>query len=354
MRAGIIGFPKSGRKTVFKALTGVEPPSEKGIVKVRDERLSKLAEILSPKKVTPVEIEYVRFDKSPKDFGKYEGIKGRFLLDLSQVDLLVHVVRAFEDPSVPHVDGDVDPERDIRAMELELIMSDLLVIERRLERIDSRLKGGKGAERDMLLREKEFLTGLKRVLEDERPLRSLSLRRDEEKMIAGYGFLSLKPILLIINMGEEMIGKDAEEALRGKFSEPGVELVSFFGKAEAELSELEDGEREEMREAMGIPKGGSEKVLDRSLKALDLITFFTAVSDELRAWPVKRGTKVINAAGKIHSDMERGFIKAEVISYEDLVACGGFGEARRRGLIRTEGRDYEVRDGDIIKVLFNI
>lgn len=345
MKVGIIGFPESGRRTIFKALVGFESP-DRGVVKVKDPRLEELEKLLSPKRVVPVEVEYIRFDESPRDFTRYEGIKGKFLLELSQVDIIIHVVRAFDDPSVPHVYGDVNPERDINSMEGELMLSDLLIIERRMERIESQLRGAKGHERDNLIKEKDFLSRLKKELEDEKPLRKLPLTGEEKKAIAGYGFLSLKPSLIVLNLGEEKLGK--EYSIRSD-----LRVVPIYGKLEAELMELEEKDREEMRRAMGLPPDGS-RVMRECLSLLDMITFFTTVSDEIRAWAIERGTRVQKASGKIHSDMERGFIRAEVISFDDLIKSGGFSEARRKGLIRVEGKDYEVRDGDIIKVLFNV
>ncbi len=366
MELGILGLPKSGKTTVFNALTRGKAETAAhfaetsapnlGVVKVPDPRLESLSAVLKPKRTVPAEVKYIDIGASPKGFGKGEGIGGQFLAQLSKTDALIHVVRAFRDERVPHVNGSVDPERDIATLNLELAFSDLAIIERRLEKLQASLKGAKAAERESAAKEKELLERIKSTLEDNIPVREQELNEREVKAIEGFQFLTAKPLLILLNIGEEDL-KEApsiEEQFRAKYKRPHSEVAVLCGKLEMELGELSQAEAEEFRAALGLTQSGLDRAIRLSQELLGLITFFTIASDEVKAWTIPQGTSVQKAAGKIHTDMERGFIRAEVIKYSDLVECDGIAEARRRGLVRLEGKNYIVQDGDVITILFNI
>jgi GTP-binding protein YchF len=306
--------------------------------------------LFCPKKVVSTEVRYVDIGTSVKR------ISGQLLNQLSNLDALISVVRAFPDETIPHDQGSLDVERDIAAIDLELIFSDLAIIERRLERIEASLKGAKPAERQGLLREQELLTTIKANLEKDVPLWKQKLSGDEVKSIASYQFLTAKPLLTVVNIGEKQLPQAAslETELKARYHRPESSIITLCGKLEMELGQLETSEIVELCREYGIREPGLERILKLSYELLGLISFFTIVSDELRAWPIKNGTSALKAAGKIHSDMERGFIRAEVISYDELVKCGSLSEARKKGLLRLEGKNYTVRDGDIITFLFNV
>jgi GTP-binding protein YchF len=357
MELGIAGLPKSGKTTVFQALT--RGKGEKaahpsvgavyGMVKVPDPRLWALAEILKPKRTIPAEVKYI-------DIGvPLKGLGAQYLAPLSTADALIHVVRVFEDQSVPHIEGSIDPERDINTVNLELILSDLAITEKRLERLNSALRGAKPQEREANLREQALLQKIKSALENEVPIREQGLTEQEAKSIENYQLLSAKPMLLLLNIGEEQIPQAA--TLKARFqhhSRPHCDLAVLCSKLEMELAELSGAEAEEFRTAMGLDGSWLEQVLRLSFRLLDLISFFSIASDEVKAWAIAKNTTAQKAAGKVHTDMERGFIRAEVIGHNELITCGSTAEARKRGLLRLEGKNYIVQDGDVLTILFHI
>jgi len=358
---GIIGLAKSGRTTIFNALTTGKadtgnPTSHVGIAKVPEPRLNTLADILHPKRVVPAEVRYIDIGASVKSLAEEKAPSDQFLGQISNVDTLINVVRAFTNESIPHPEGSLDVKRDIAAMNLELAFYDLAIIEKRLKRIEDSLKGAKPPERQTLLREQELLARIRSSLEKDIPVRELNLTKDEAKAIAGYQFLTAKPLLILVNIGEEQLPQSAplEAELNSNFSRPKCRLISVCGKLEMELGQLENSAADELRADFGISESGLDRIIKVSYELLGLISFFTTVSGEVKAWSIKHGTEAVKAAGKIHSDMERGFIRAEVISHNDFVKCGSLGEARKKGLLRLEGKNYIVQDGDIINFLFNV
>ena len=363
---GIIGLLESGKTTIFNALTKGKADtihhapegakSHVGVTKVPEPRLKALEDLLHPKKAIPVEIGYLDIGASVKGMAKDKGIGGELLNRLSTVDALINVVRAFPNESIPHIEGSLDVDRDIATMDLELAFSDLAIIERRLERIQVSLKAAKSAERQGFLHEQETLLKFKSDLEKEVPIREMSLSPSEAKTIANYQFLTAKPLLVAINIGEDQLPEAAslEAELNSKYSREKRQVIVLCGELEMELVQLEDSTREEFRAEFGIKESAPERIIKLSYELLGLISFFSTAHDEVRAWSIPHGTTALKAAGKIHSDMERGFIRAEVITYDDLLKCGSTAEARKKGLLRLEGKDYIVQDGDVITFLFNV
>jgi len=362
----IIGLPKSGKTTIFNALTNgkadtttygkTTPTPNFGVSKVPETRLQTLDRIFHPKKTTPAEVKYVDIAGVTKDFGKGEGISGQFLNYLSNADALLHVVRAFEDENVPHIDSNINPKRDIATMNLELVFSDLTIIERRMGRIEDSLKGAKPSERDLLLKEQALLQKVKSELEKDTPIWQQGLTGEDIRSLANYQFLTAKPMLIVINIGENQLeqASSLEAEIRSAYSHSQFEIVALCSKLEMELAQLGDDEAAEFRNALDLTEPAVDRVIRLSYQLLGLISFFTTVSEELKAWTIPRGTTALKAAGKIHSDIEKGFIRAEVVSFHDLERCGTLAEARKHGLLRLEGKNYVVQDGDIITFLFNI
>jgi len=362
VKVAIIGIPESGKTTIFNALTrgkaevAAYSPTlapNIGVAKVSDARLSVLEDIFQPKKTVPAEVSYIDVAGSIKGFGK-EGAGGELLNYLTTADALLQVVRAFKDDKVPHPEGSIDPKRDMASLDLELAISDLAIMERRLEKLETSLKGAKAAERESYSKEQLLLRKIKAELEKDKPIRIQDLAKEELKMLANYQFLTAKPMLAVLNIGEEQIPQASQ--LEGEISSlyPQFAVVALCGKLEMELAQLSEAEAKEFREAMGLSKPALDRVIDLSHSLLGLISFFTTVSSELKAWTIPGGTPAPKAAGKIHSDMERGFIRAEVVSYSDLQSCGNLPEARKRGLLRTEGKSYTIQDGDVVTFLFNV
>ena len=363
---GIIGLAKSGKTTIFNALTkgkvdtrsyiqeGLAPHI--GIARVPEPRLKALADMLHPKRIVPAEATYVDIGASVKGLVKEKPISSQFLTQLSNVDALINIARAFSDESIPHIEGSMDVDRDIATMNLELSFSDLAIIERRLERIGVSLKGAKQPERQSLLHEQEMLTKIKADLEKDVPIRELKLTDDEARIITHYQFLTAKPLLIVVNIGEDQLSQaeSLEAELNSRYSRPKCRVITLCGKLEMELAQLDNSAAEELRAGFGLKESGSDRIIKLSYELLGLISFFSIASGEVKAWSIPGGTDAHKAAGKIHSDMERGFIRAEVISYDDLVKCGSLSEARKKGLLRLEGKNYIVRDGDVITFLFNI
>ena len=366
MEIGVIGLPKSGKTTVFNALTKGEAQTGAyssaalapniGVVKVPDPRLDELTDLLKPKRTVPAEVTYIDIAAPAKGFGKGEGPSGQLLAYLSKADALAHVVRAFEDETIPHSEGTVNPERDIGTMNLELAFSDLAIIERRLERLKDSLKGAKQQERELILREQALLAKIKSALEEDIPIREQDLSEQEVKTIENFQFLTAKPMLLLLNIGEDQLpqASSLETKFASRYRRQNCEVAVLCGQLEMELAQLSDAEAQEFRASLGLDESGLNRMIRLSHGLLGLISFFTIASDEVKAWTIRRSTTVQKAAGKVHSDMERGFIRAEVIGHDDLVKCGGLAEARKQGLLRLEGKNYIVQDGDVVTVLFNV
>jgi GTP-binding protein YchF len=366
MEISIIGLPGSGKTTIFNALTkftsehrlhsGGTLTTNPAIAKVPDARLLKLSDIFHPKKTTPAEIKYVDIGGLPKGFGKEQGVSGQFLNILSTADAILQVVRAFEDENIAHIEGKVDPLRDIETLDMELIFSDLTIIEKRLSRLESALKIGKSSERDAAIKEQNLLNRIKQSLDKSVPIRLQHLSADELRSLNNYQFLTAKPMLLVINIGEKQLSAYEKNlaALKIAYTRPQVELISMCGKLEMELAQLQDQEADEFRRDIGLQEAAFNSVIKHSYALLGLIAFFTIGDDEVKAWTIRGDTQALKAAGKIHTDIEKGFIRAEVISYSDFLKSGNIAEARKQGLLRLEGKTYIVQDGDIINFLFNV
>lgn len=354
---GIIGLPMSGRTTVFEAAAGgakAAPPRAEavhvGTAKVPDGRIDRLSEMFKPQKTTYAEVKYLDLGASVKN------ISGEALRELSAMDELVSVVRAFKDDAVPHPQETVDAARDIEAMNLELTFSDLAIIERRLGKIEQSLKAAKAADRPKIIAEQELLLRLKAELEKDIPLRDVELSAEEEKSLSGYQFLSAKPLLTVVNIGEEDLLSAAkiEDEYSKRFAGRKRKLIALCGKLEAELAGMDEASADEFRADYGLKETGLARTIRASYALLDLISFFTVGPDEVRAWSITAGMNAQAAAGKIHSDIERGFIRAEVVHYDDLIRTGTMAEAKKAGVLRLEGKTYTVKDGDIAHFLFNV
>jgi len=361
MEIGIIGLPKSGKTTLFNSLTKGKADTQAfapttaqpniGVAKVPDHRLDGLKAIFDPKRTVPAEVQYVDIAIAR---GKGKELGGELLVYLSRADGFIHVVRAFSDEAIPHPDGEINPPRDIDTMNMELAFSDLGIIERRLLRIKDSLKGAKSNERETLLREQSLLSRIGSDLEKEIPVKEQSLSGEETKMLENYQFLTAKPMLIVLNIGEDQLSQRAslEEDLKTRY--PQWPVAAVCTKLEMELGQLSEAEAIEFRSAMGAGEAVTDCIISLSYQLLGLITFFTVVSGEVKAWTIHQGTPAVKAAGKIHSDMERGFIRAEVIPYVELTRCGSLPEARKQGVLRLEGKNYVVQDGDVITFLFSV
>ena len=363
MEIGIIGLPRSGKTTIFNAVTkgsvSVNDYSHKlnvRIAKVPDKRLNILAEIYKPKRVVPAEVTYTDIPPPPEGFGETRGISGEYLNAIQSVDALLLVVRAFNNPSVSHVDESIDPLRDIENMFMEMTFSDLGIIERRIERIREGFKGANQQERGNLTREQTLLLRLQEGLNVGISLNEQHMSSNEIKSLSGFGFLSIKPIIVVMNISEEQLPKSDMLAnqLKGTLVGQKVRYAVICAQLEMDLAQMGRNEEEEFRIDYGVVESSLQQIIRISYDVVNQISFFTVGEDEVRAWEIKRNTIAQIAAGRIHSDLERGFIRAEVISYENLVKCGGLGEAKKLGLVRREGKDYEVQDGEIMHVLFNV
>ena len=365
MKLGIIGLARAGKTTVFNSVTrgsaqvgaySAATQPNIGVVNVPDERVDRLAALYKPKKVTYATIEYVDFPAAGENFGKGQGPAGKFINDLGRMDALIHVVRAFEDETVPHPEVSIDPHRDIMTMDLELAFADLAVMEKRLARLDTEIRSMKAGEREAPQRVKDLLTRMKGELEAEVPIRAQNVAEDEWRLLEGSQFLTAAPFLLVVNIGEaDLERREAIEAdYRARYEGKGRGVAVFCGKFEMDLNELSEADAEEFRTSAGVTESGMAGAIRVSYGLLGLISFLTAGPDECRAWTVTAGATAPVAAGKIHSDLQRGFIRAEVIRFEDLVAAGSEAEAKKRGTLRTEGKQYIVQDGDVVNILFNV
>jgi GTP-binding protein YchF len=362
MKIGIVGLPFVGKTTIFNALTSAQAKvgeftlgvkeANRGMVKVPDERVYKIASLYQPKKTTPAEVEYIDVAGLVKE-NKEKGSEGEFYHSLREVDELAHVVRVFADENVSHVSGTIDPKRDIKSLDLDLILIDLDIIEKRLKRLEKSVTSSKVEEEK---RELAILHRFKESLDEGIPLREVPLSPEEGKLIRGYAFLSLKPMLLLLNLDENQYSQ--REKIESDFSDltqfKNVAVCSMCGKLEMELSQLEEKDRKVFMEDLGVDQLATQRVVDASFKLLNLISFFTANENEVRAWSIPSGTHALKAAGTVHTDMERGFIKAEVITVDKLLELGSIHKAKEKGELKLEGKDYVVQDGDVIFFRFNV
>ena len=349
---GITGLAGSGKTTIFNALTRGKADTESltphiGTAKVPEPRLKMLDDILHPKRVVPAEVRYIDTGAPIKD----KAISGQLLSQLSNTDALINVIRSLTNESKPPIEVILNIEQDIATTDAELAFSDLALLERRLERIKTSLRGAKQAEHQDLLREQELLMKVKADLEKDIPIRELKLTTDELRTIANYQFLTAKPLLVMVNIGEEQLpqASSLEAELNSRYSRPKCRIITLCGKLEMELIQLDNSAAEEFRAEFSI-----SRTIKLSYELLGLISFFTIASGEVKAWSIQDGTSALKAAGKIHSDMERGFIRAQVITYDELAKCGSLAEAHKKGLLRQEGKSYTVKDGDVITFLFNV
>ncbi|RGD65838.1 redox-regulated ATPase YchF [Lachnospiraceae bacterium OF09-6] len=365
MKLGIVGLPNVGKSTLFNSLTKAGAESANypfctidpnvGVVMVPDERLKLLADLYHSAKVTPAVIEFVDIAGLVKGASKGEGLGNQFLANIREVDAVVHVVRCFEDPNVIHVDGSVDPVRDIETINLELIFSDIEILERRIA------KTVRGARNDKTLaKELELLNRLKAHLEEGNlAITYQTDDEDEQKWLAEYNLLTSKPVIFAANVSEDDLADDGAsnpyvQEVREHAKEQHSEVFVICAQIEQEIAELEDDEKKMFLEDLGLSESGLEKLIKASYRLLGLISYLTAGETETRAWTIKVGTKAPQAAGKIHSDFERGFIRAEVVNYKDLLDCGSLSAAKEKGLVGLEGKDYVVKDGDVILFRFNV
>jgi GTP-binding protein YchF len=352
MQTGIIGLPQVGKTSLFKILThahldpkAAHAPTHIGVARVPDERLDKLAALYQPKKVTHAAVQYVDVGGLVKDRAK----DSAFQTQVREVDALAHVVRVFEDPAVPHVSGKIDPLGDVQSLELELMLADLDQAGRRIERIERDLK--KKAD-PALERELQLLHRCRVAIEKEQPLRELEFSAEERKVLTSFMFLSEKPMLYVLNLGDEEVAEIESAAERHKLGalakRRNTAVVPMCCKIEAELADLDDAEAAEMLAAYGLKEAGLERLIHATYRLLGLISFFTCGEPEVRAWTIRRGTHAVKAAGEVHTDFERGFIKAEVVRWNDLLEAGSLAAAREHGKVKLEGKEYVVEEGDVV------
>ena len=365
MKLGIVGLPNVGKSTLFNSLTKAGAESANypfctidpnvGVVTVPDERIRLLGELYHTKKVTPAVIEFVDIAGLVKGASKGEGLGNQFLANIREVDAIVHVVRCFEDSNIVHVDGSINPLRDIETINLELVFSDIEILERRIAKVARGAKNDKTQAKELALAER-----IKAHLEEGKMAKSFVTEDDEEVLWRnGYNLLTDKPVIFAANVAEDDLANDGADnagvkAVREYAAGEGFEVFVICAQIEQEIAELDDDEKKMFLEDLGLSESGLEKLIKASYKLLGLISYLTAGEPEVRAWTIKEGTKAPQAAGKIHTDFERGFIRAEVVSYDDLMACGTHAAAKEKGLVRLEGKEYVVKDGDIMLFRFNV
>ena len=365
MKLGIVGLPNVGKSTLFNSLTKagalaanypfatIDP--NVGIVAVPDERLKTLGEMYHSKKVTPATIEFVDIAGLVKGASKGEGLGNQFLANIRECDAIIHVVRCFEDPNVVHVDGSIDPLRDIETINLELLFSDMEILERRAAKVTKQARNDKS-----LRKEDEMLKRLRPFLEEGHPAKAFApADEDEEAIFSGYDLLTAKPVIYAANVSDSDLSDDGAsndyvKAVRDYAQKEGSGVYVVSAEIEAEISELDEDEKQMFLEDLGLKESGLDKLIKASYSLLGLISFLTCGEDESRAWTIRKGTKAPQAAGKIHSDFERGFICAETVKFTDLVECGGMAGAKEKGLVGLQGKDYVVQDGDVILFRFNV